>query len=59
MCKTHWNAYTNALRKAALARKAAEAVAAEPEPIAVPEPVRPKRGRKAAVAATESQGDTA
>jgi hypothetical protein len=25
MCKPHWNAYTNALRKAALARKAAEA----------------------------------
>jgi len=24
MCKTHWNQYTNALRKAALARKAAE-----------------------------------
>ncbi|MEX1171683.1 MAG: hypothetical protein WEG56_03615 [Chloroflexota bacterium] len=25
MCKTHWNQYTTALRKAALARKAAEA----------------------------------
>lgn len=25
MCKPHWNAYTNALRKASLARKAAEA----------------------------------
>lgn len=25
MCKPHWKAYTNALRKAALARKAAEA----------------------------------
>jgi hypothetical protein len=24
MCKTHWNEYTSALRKAALARKAAE-----------------------------------
>jgi hypothetical protein len=30
MCKTHWNAYTNALRKAALARKAAEAAEACP-----------------------------
>ena len=48
MCKPHWNAYTNALRKAALARKAAEETAAvEPEPV-VPEPVRPKRVRKAA-----------
>ena len=37
MCKLHWNAYTNALRKAALARKAAEAEApAEPEPVAAP-----------------------
>jgi hypothetical protein len=32
MCKVHWNAYTNALRKASIARKAAEAEAAEPEP---------------------------
>ena len=34
MCKPHWRQYTNALRKAALARKAAEAEtapAAEPE----------------------------
>lgn len=48
MCKTHWNAYTNALRKASLARKAAEAEAVEPEPIPAPEPVKAKRGRKAA-----------
>ena len=34
MCKPHWNQYTNALRKAALARKAAEGEAAEPEPVA-------------------------
>jgi hypothetical protein len=59
MCKPHWNAYTSALRKAALARKAAEATPAEQEPVAMPEPVRAKRERKAAVAATESQGDTA
>jgi hypothetical protein len=50
MCKTHWNAHTNALRKAALARKAAEAEAAEPEPVAAPEPTKSKRGRKVAVA---------
>lgn len=51
MCKTHWNAYTNALRKAALARKAAEAAPAEPEPVEEPQPVRAKRSRKAVVAA--------
>lgn len=40
MCKPHWNAYTSALRKAALARKAAEAeVPAEPAPV----PARPAR----------------
>jgi hypothetical protein len=54
MCKPHWNAYTGALRKAALARKAADAV---PEPVAAPEPVRAKRGRKVAVPAAGSQGD--
>jgi hypothetical protein len=33
MCKPHWRAYTNALRKAAVARKAAEPTEpAEPEP---------------------------
>jgi hypothetical protein len=48
MCKPHWNAYTNTLRKAALARKAAEA---EPEVVEAPEPARAKRGRKAVVAA--------
>ena len=41
MCKPHWNEYTSALRKAALARKAADGGAAtevaptEPEPEAV------------------------
>lgn len=44
MCKPHWNQYTNALRKAAVARKAAEAVPAEP----APEPTRPKRRGKPA-----------
>jgi hypothetical protein len=50
MCKTHWNQYTNALRKASLARKAAEAPAG-PEPVAEAEPAKPKRGRKAVDAA--------
>lgn len=54
MCKPHWNAYTNALRKASIARKAAEAAPADPEPIAAPEPVKAKRGRKAAAPAAEA-----
>lgn len=57
MCKPHWNAYTSALRKAALARKAAEAAPVEPEPVATPERVRAKRGRKVVVPAADSQGD--
>ena len=57
MCKTHWNAYTNALRKAALARKAAEAAPIEPEPLATPEPTKATRGRKVAVPVAGSQGD--
>lgn len=47
MCKPHWHQYTSALRKAALARKAAEAAPVEPE--AVAEPAKAKRGRRAAV----------
>jgi hypothetical protein len=36
MCRTHWNQYTTALRKAALARKATvEETPPEPEPTAV------------------------
>ncbi len=65
MCKPHWNQYTTALRKAAVARKAAEdgagteAVPAEPEPVEAPEPIRTrgKRGSKAAVPEAGSQGD--
>ena len=66
MCKPHWNQDTNALRKAALARKAAAegevstAVApAEPEPVGAAEPIRTrgKRGRAAAVPEGGSQGD--
>jgi len=65
MCKPHWDQYTTALRKAAVARKAAEdgagteAVPAEPEPVEAPEPIRTrdKRGRKAVVPEAGSQGD--
>ena len=52
MCKTHWNSYTNALRKASIARKAAEAETAEPEPV----PAKAKRRRRAA---GEAEGDAA
>ncbi len=47
MCKPHWNQYTNALRKAALARKAAEgAPGIEDEPVAT-KPTREKPTRTA------------
>jgi hypothetical protein len=54
MCKPHWNQYTSALRKAALARKAAN-----PEPVEAPEPIRPraKRGSKPVAPEAGSQGD--
>ena len=57
MCKPHWNQYTSALRKAALARKAAESEVADSEPVATPGPVRAKRRSKAFVPAAGSQGD--
>ena len=65
MCKPHWKQYTAALRKAALARKAAddgvatEEAPTQPEPDAKPEPVRTRvpRGRKQAVPQAGSQGD--
>ena len=65
MCKPHWNQYTSALRKAALARKAAdgeeasELAPADAEPVATPEPIRTRapRGRKTAVPEAGSQGD--
>ena len=48
MCKPHWRQYTNALRKAAVARKAAEAeVAPAPPPVVEPE-VAPDPGGQAA-----------
>jgi hypothetical protein len=64
MCKPHWNEYTNALRKAALARKAADAVDAAVAPTASeadakPEPNRTRAPRRkgAHVPAAGSQGD--
>jgi hypothetical protein len=65
MCKPHWNQYTSALRKAALARKAAEGgeatevAPADAEPVATPEPIRARapRGRKTVVPEAGSQGD--
>ena len=58
MCKPHWNEYTNALRKAALARKAAEGEA-PPSRSPSPEPSRKraKRGAKAVVPEAGAQGD--
>jgi len=65
MCKPHWRAYTNVLRKAAVARKAeaTEALAPEhevmkaaAEPDGVPEPEAPtprKTGRSKATAEPE------
>ncbi len=65
MCKPHWNQYTSALRKAALARKAAtggaatEVAPSESEPVEAAAPIRTRvpRGRKAAVPEAGSQGD--
>jgi hypothetical protein len=64
MCKAHWNQYTSALRKAAVARKAADGEAppgtpTEPEPGDAPKPIRTrsKRGRKTVAPAASSQGD--
>jgi hypothetical protein len=62
MCKPHWRQYTNALRKAAVSRKAAEAATepvTEPELIAEtdaitegePEATAPRKGRRPKVQA--------
>ena len=59
MCKPHWNAYTTALRKAALARKAADGetpakvAPAKPKPT----PKRVKRTPKAIAPEAGAQGD--
>jgi hypothetical protein len=65
ICKPHWSQYTKELRKAAVARKAAEggadteAIPTEPEPDAKPEPIRTRapRRRQQAVPVAGSQGD--
>jgi hypothetical protein len=65
MCKTHWNRYTSALRKATLARQAAdrglviETAPTEPEPDATLEPIRARvpRGREQTAAEAGSKGD--
>ena len=74
MCKPHWRAYTNALRKAAVARKASEEPApaeapaedAEPEveaeaPVVEPEapPTRRTRRAKADAEADVTEGAAA
>jgi hypothetical protein len=47
MCRGHWTAYTRALRKASVARKAAEADAVTgPEPAVQPEPAARRRSRR-------------
>lgn len=61
MCKTHWRQYTNALRKAAVSRRAAKApteAVTEAEPIAEtevaeaePEAPAPRKGRRVKVEA--------
>jgi hypothetical protein len=61
MCKPHWNQYTSALRKAALARRAAddgapsEVAPTEPEAVVVasPKAVGAKTARKARAAKPE------
>jgi hypothetical protein len=64
MCKVHWNEYTTALRKAALAAKtegevATEVAPTEPEPVEAPEPIRTrtKHGSKTVAPEAGSQGD--
>ena len=65
MCKPHWNQYTSALRKAALARKAAEgevateAVSTAAAPEEKPEVIRKRAPRRSQTLVPEdsSQGD--
>jgi hypothetical protein len=68
MCKTHWNQYTSALRKAALARKAAEGQAAPTPEVAETKPAagsgkgrasKPKAAKPKASAAVEVTPDAA
>jgi len=71
MCKPHWREYTNGLRKAALARKAADGAQATVQLQAAarvatkraarvankPEPIRTRKPRSRPVPAAGSQGD--
>ena len=69
MCKPHWREYTNALRKAAVARKAEEtAEAPEPEVIETPDesaepeapaPRKPRRPKAEAEVESELEVDAA
>jgi hypothetical protein len=68
MCKTHWNQYTTALRKAALARKAAEAKTAPTPEVAESKPAasaikgrpsKPKAAKPKASTAVEDAADAA
>jgi hypothetical protein len=56
MCKTHWNQYTTALRKAALERKAANAPAAPTPEVADEKPVvGAKKGRASTPKTTKAR----
>ncbi len=46
LCRPHWTQYTGALRKAALARQAAQAVATEPAPASARPARTPRAGKK-------------
>ena len=69
MCRTHWNEYTTALRKASLARKAAESTvegeqgeSAAAEPAAATEEskrIKAKRGRQQPEPAAEVEQEGA
>ena len=57
MCKTHWNQYTSALRKAALARKAAEGQATATTEVAAGKPATGVTKRRASTpGATKAPG---
>jgi hypothetical protein len=45
MCKPHWNQYTTALRKAALAAKAAEAAPEVVEAVSAAIEAKPRRAK--------------
>jgi len=59
MCRPHWTAYTRALRKSSVARKASEIVATAPAPEPVAEPEVPSRKGRRAKAVPEPEADAA